>query len=197
MEPYTYRPLLEAPYSTRLIKIQPGTHDSDITCIIHDYTLRPGSTPGPYEALSYVWGDQTQKRCVNIQYATNASSNQTEFLYVTINLDVALRRLRDTYFPRFMWIDALSIDQENIEERGIQGFMAKMYSHAKGVLVWLGEEADGSSELFDGFLEVANAEQNERNSKANGLQKAAVALARRSWFNRIWVRRQRIHVRIE
>jgi hypothetical protein len=186
MEIYTYRPLSKAPYSTRLIQILPGTHDSEITCVIHDYTLRLGRTPGPYEALSYVWGDQNQKRRVYIQDARTPGS--TFSLDVTANLYVALRRLRDTDFVRLMWIDALSIDQESLEERGIQvAFMAMVYSHAKSVLVWLGEEADGSSELFDSLVEMAVIDTSIPVLAVTVLEKAIATLLQRHWFQRIWV----------
>jgi hypothetical protein len=55
---------------------------------------------------------------VHIQDARTPDS--TFSLDVTANLYVALRRLRDTDFARLMWIDAVSINQENLEERGIQ-----------------------------------------------------------------------------
>ncbi|KAH8816676.1 heterokaryon incompatibility protein-domain-containing protein [Xylogone sp. PMI_703] len=46
---------------------------------------------------------------------------------------------------RFLWIDAICIDQNNIEERNEQVLlMNKIYSQAEGLLIWLGEEDEWS-----------------------------------------------------
>jgi hypothetical protein len=44
-----------------------------------------------------------------------------------------------------LWVDAICIDQSNIEERNHQvKLMDLIYKNAKIVFMWLGEEADGS-----------------------------------------------------
>lgn len=46
---------------------------------------------------------------------------------------------------RILWIDYICINQPNLVERYQQGArMADIYSEAKGVIVWLGSEYDGS-----------------------------------------------------
>lgn len=198
MESYLYRPLCQAQYSTRLVQILPGQHDSDINCIIYDYTLRSGQAPGPYEALSYAWGDSKQRQRIYVRDAWSSnecdtyvrdawSSNErdTSYLDVTANLFIALRRLRDSDFPRLMWIDALCIDQGNLDERSTQvAFMVLVYAHAKSVLVWLGEEADGSSDLFGNL--VGSGSQRE-SSVVEVTRETVIAFLRRPWFTRIWV----------
>jgi hypothetical protein len=60
---------------------------------------------------------------------------------VTPNLFIALKHLRNAEEPRVLWIGAICINQEDIEERGKQvQIMSKIYSNAIRVLVWLGEE---------------------------------------------------------
>lgn len=58
---------------------------------------------------------------------------------VTKNLQEALQCLSLVDKPRWLWIDALSIDQFNIEERSFQlRGMAGIYKNAERVLIWLG-----------------------------------------------------------
>jgi hypothetical protein len=85
----------------------------------------------PYEALSYVWGDE---------------SNQTRIICdgspvsVTTSLADALKKLRLPERSRLIWADALCIDQTNALEKNCQiPIMGEIYSMAERVVVWLGE----------------------------------------------------------
>jgi hypothetical protein len=71
----------------------------------------------------------------------------------------ALRRLRPKDVGRILWIDTICIFQDDISERGDQvELMAKIYSHASGVFVWLGEapqdiDTEPSSPVSDIFMD--------------------------------------------
>jgi hypothetical protein len=207
MEPFAYRPLLQASNSTRLLQIQPGAEGSDIHCLLHDHTIRLDRASGPYEALSYVWGDPTEKRRIYIQDGQSAArqESQASYLDITVNLYIALQRLRDFAFPRIMWIDAVCIDQQNLQERAIQvQFMATIYAHASRVVVWLGEGKDDSTRIFAAIEQAAvrdrrrlilgQLEDYSPASQALALSHAAgtletslVAMLARPWFHRVWV----------
>ncbi|KAF2686157.1 hypothetical protein K458DRAFT_208860 [Lentithecium fluviatile CBS 122367] len=140
--PYIYRPLLPAHNSIRLLRILPSSLvAAPIRCEIIDYSLSsPRRASHLYECLSYVWGSPENKQRIFVNDAC---------LDVTRNLHSALIHLRDSDLPRVMWVDAVCIDQENLKERGQQvQFMALIYAYAAKVVVWLGEEADGSSETM-------------------------------------------------
>ena len=63
---------------------------------------------------------------------------------------MALKALRDKKRPRILWIDALCINQSDIEERSSQvAFMSSVYSRAVRVIVWLGESGKDIAKLFD------------------------------------------------
>lgn len=67
------------------------------------------------------------------------------FQYVTRNLEPALRHLRCPNEKLYLWIDALCINQNSVEERSQQvQLMANIYSRASRVLVWLGEASNDS-----------------------------------------------------
>lgn len=60
---------------------------------------------------------------------------------VISNLEELLLRLRDPDEWGTLWIDAICINQEDIEERNEQvHYMHKIYHTAAEVLIWLGPE---------------------------------------------------------
>ena len=95
---------------------------------------------GDYVALSYCWGDSRVTR----EIIVNGCS-----VNVTVNLEAALRQLRNSHFIKQgfkLWVDAICIDQSNLEERGQQvGRMRDIYSLAWHVVIWLGVDANDSS----------------------------------------------------
>jgi hypothetical protein len=70
--------------------------------------------------------------------------------------------------------------------------MAKIYSKAHRVIVWLGEEAIDTEEALDDIGHAANKESTEHpREKIN--QRAILNLLQRPWFQRIWVREQTLN----
>ncbi|PQE14256.1 hypothetical protein CJF31_00006829 [Rutstroemia sp. NJR-2017a BVV2] len=141
-------------------------------------SLDSGKGSHLYEALSYTWGGSDKSCSISIG---------RQNLPVTENLYKALLHLQDRSLERILWIDALCIDQENLEERGQQvQLMSKIYSKAARVLIWLGETAHESDKALETIRIIA--EDNSTNSlKDTATQQAVLALLERSWFQRIWV----------
>jgi hypothetical protein len=82
-----------------------------------------------YEALSYTWGSPTSRCTIFL--------DGQKFL-ATRNLEIALRYLRYVKDERYLWIDALCINQESVEERNQQARkMGEIYKKATKVVVWL------------------------------------------------------------
>ena len=97
-----------------------------------------------FEALSYAWG--SSENPVNI--FLGESGNHT--LAVTQNLAEALPYLRYKDRARVLWIDAISVNQQDLAERSSQvRRMADIYSKASQVLVWLGPASIDSSVALD------------------------------------------------
>lgn len=61
-----------------------------------------------YEALTYMWGDESKKRGIMV--------DGKEFLAGVLLLG-ALQDLQDTVSERVFWIDAICINQRDISER--------------------------------------------------------------------------------
>ncbi|KAM0274918.1 hypothetical protein ACHAQH_007727 [Verticillium albo-atrum] len=124
-------------YKIRVLTLQPAGLDDDIQVTLRTVDLysRPTSE---YEALSYVWGDETD--------LTSVTVDNDFSIKVTANLDVALRHLRRQDKPRTLWIDAICINQQDDKERGQQvSQMGDIYQRTNRVVAWLGPECDNSA----------------------------------------------------
>jgi len=158
---YTYEPLSKDFDQIRLLKLQPRCSSTQIEIEI---THVPSSAPPAYEALSYVWGSSERTHNVTVktfsdllyEVAAHTSSvkKQQELLQrvqprhlpISRNLFVALEHLRLPEEPRVLWIDAICINQDDAPERSQQvNKMGSIYSKARRVVLWLGEEADEST----------------------------------------------------
>jgi Heterokaryon incompatibility protein (HET) len=72
---------------------------------------------------------------------------------ITTNLFAALTNLRKRDDIKWIWIDALCINQNDINEKNHQvSLMRQIYSRAERVLSWLGEE-DGDAQLAFSLIE--------------------------------------------
>lgn len=130
--PYTYTPISSSLRTLRLLQLLPADkQDTEIRCRLFEYELQPsGPSSLAYEALSYVWGDQTQTKRIFIEDG---------YLDITLNLFAALQELR-TGVPRLLWVDAIAVNQKDLGERASQvQLMASIYSYAHRVIAWLGE----------------------------------------------------------
>ena len=111
----------------RLIQIQGGAKNSVLSLRITQYALhrRPA-----FVAISYTWGSPGDARELRV--------NGRPFK-VRVNLWNLLSHLRQRGESRFLWIDALCIDQQNLEERSFHvNMMAEIYEQAEMAIVWLG-----------------------------------------------------------
>lgn len=183
MSPYRYSRLSLGPDSIRLLRLKPYKNQSTakIQCELFDYNLQdPSERTHLYEALSYVWGDPEDTRPIDI--------GEHE-LPVTTNLYAALSHLRNFSLERIIWIDAICIDQKNSEEKVQQiQLMAKIYSQASRVLVWLGEAADNSDQALKEISAAGRKAIHSLNNET--IQLAVLTLLQRNWFQRIWVREE-------
>ncbi|KAF2658267.1 hypothetical protein K491DRAFT_624949 [Lophiostoma macrostomum CBS 122681] len=125
---YDYN-VLPSAQSFRVAEILPGCDGDDISCKL--YTAEWTSTP-EYEAISYAWGDPK---------LTAPVFCDGKAIEVTKSLHTALSHFRSEDKSRFVWADALCINQRDISERGLQvKQMRRIYESAQTVLIWLGPD---------------------------------------------------------
>jgi len=99
----------------------------------------------PFHALSYLWGSEWPTRLISLNgLPISIRENLWQFLshYQHAALGSRMQRYSSVFgFATYLWVDALSIDQANIQERNHQvQLMARIYRQAGGVLVWLGPD---------------------------------------------------------
>jgi hypothetical protein len=132
-ESYEYRALTE-PGAIRLIELQPSPDlNAAIKCVLLHTTLSEMNDEVTYHycAPSYVWGIIQDPKSVVID---------GKELRVTAILETALRHLRDPRLPRYLWADAICINQNDDEEKAIQVTqMGEVYRAARHTIIWLGE----------------------------------------------------------
>ncbi|KAJ4138639.1 hypothetical protein NW768_002489 [Fusarium equiseti] len=116
----------------RLLTLHSATDDSDqIRCSLSHVPLDPadGSAPPVYEALSYVWGEPVFSEPILL--------NDQQFT-ITSTLKYALSCLRYKTEPRILWVDAVCINQSDIEERNQQvALMREIYSRCERDIAWI------------------------------------------------------------
>ena len=119
---------------TRLLHLHPAIDPEDeIKC---QFAIVSLDDDPQYEALSYVWGDIKNMRAVIVD---------GHHVSITSNLHSALVHLRLPNQERVLWVDALCINQVDLDERTHQvSRMGSIYGQASRVVVWLGKGWDGS-----------------------------------------------------
>lgn len=127
---FRHEPLdLDSP-SLRLVKLLSQSVDGQIEC-----RMRLASIDEDYTCLSYVWGDPGSGKWISIN---NRSFFVRENLWNFLSCASANKNVRS----RWLWIDAICIDQSNTIERQHQvQQMGEIYSGARGVISWLGINA--------------------------------------------------------
>lgn len=168
----------------RLLSIKPALVDEQIECAL--ITIDNLSDAPPFEALSYVWGQDQSPHPIICNGVRKS---------VTSNLDGALRYLRplpdwdsvsvwstqnslhsshnvwrsfarnrreqranQTTLQSLLWVDAICINQNDVAERANQvKLMGGIYQRASQVKIWLG---DGGANMPVVFRFIAQALRN-------------------------------------
>lgn len=137
-----------------------------------------------YSALSYCWGTDLATRLMEINSVS---------VPITENLESALKRVRSMTEQRYIWVDAICINQSDNDEKTTQvGMMRKIYSIAMPVYVYLGEQ---SAESLSKPPFSCHEEQRiieELSSKNPPLKRDEYKtfledMIDRPWFSRTWV----------
>ncbi|KAF2788998.1 HET-domain-containing protein [Melanomma pulvis-pyrius CBS 109.77] len=184
LETYQYTSLRPADSTFRLLKLL-KYQSPELECELFQQSLS-NNEHVPYEALSYVWGSAELVECIILD---------RKRFWVTDNLYAALNCLRLRDRDRYLWIDAICINQVDKEEQGQQVRQMKdIYRFAEGVLFWLGKatleimilmdalnQHPGTS--ADSHLRQWTLDNNHWNDYRTGLRQ----LLGRPWFTRVWI----------
>ncbi len=193
---FAYQPLEEESNDIRLVQIIDDPSASQLRCSIIHASL---DEPPPYLALSYTWQRPVPTQLADVVEAVSTATLSIDgrTLEIGTNLGDALRYLHAHQLGLF-WVDAICIDQKNLDERSEQvARMRSIYSKAQRVLVWLGPAANNSdmamdllmllAQRADGHNAVAWLENNALEPKNFEAWKALRDLLSRNWWKRSWV----------
>jgi len=108
--------------------------------------MKQKTTIEKYEVLSHT-GNDTPSAYINIRKGQKIYAK-----YLQPDLVHALHALRNSRKDRYLWVDAICVDQSDYLEKNCQiELMADIYGAAQRVCVWLGED-DASSKTAIAFI---------------------------------------------
>lgn len=148
-----YTPIKE--WQTRLLRLHSGEYGTSISAdlsvvdithlsgaVLHEQQQRT-----QYTALSYTWDAPAFPRTIVLQGVECP---------ITENLHAFLPRHRTLFDRQYLWIDALCINQLDLEEKAKQvSHMLTIFERAYSVAVWLGEEGPNTKLTID-YLRSTN-----------------------------------------
>ena len=173
---FAYSPLQRD--EIRILTLMPGEADAPVECHLAVYNLKQSVE---YEALSHVW---------DLSGTSSRMKLDQHFFYVKYGLISALKVLRYTAKPRYLWVDAICINSNDTLEMNTQAaLMARIMSRATNVCVWLGDEDESSVWAFSPSIQILNLDHLDRlmeNESTVQHVLALCALAQRNWFHRRW-----------
>ncbi|KAK5629131.1 hypothetical protein RRF57_004846 [Xylaria bambusicola] len=202
MDTFNYQRLELKSSAFRLVRLLKGVANDFIRCELVYTTLDENVIP--YEAVSYTWGSSDKPLSIFLQ---------GQKFMVTENLWGLLKDLRKAESDRYLWIDAIAINQGDDLERGHQvQRMQAIYGGAERVLIYLGRDSPFTRILMESLLLFQTSisgryagPDNERwgttwqivlsklQDKYNSvdlkgdLRKGLNELLQRPWFRRVWV----------
>ena len=182
-----------------VLKFAPN-QSQPVCCELLVVRLDSASTPS-YETISYVWGDPSDRDVVYVSgTAVSVPASATQ----------VLRRFRRKETDRYLWIDAICINQNDLEERGHQvTLMAEIFSKTAYGLIWLGSD-DGYAlagktsidavieDARQALIDLGRFRETVRDLETGMEQSASTPFTQRvdfdslcrfyqsSWFERLW-----------
>ncbi|KAK5132720.1 hypothetical protein LTR08_008686 [Meristemomyces frigidus] len=172
----------------RLVVVRPGTSSAPVEChLLWESSSKPTKE---YRCLSYCWETAVRDAAI----LCNGFR-----MPVTRNLLIAMQSLRKPTTDLLIWIDQICINQDDLEERSHQvSIMKYIFSQAKEVVVWLGEEDDRSEKVCEYAKKMHRGDDSPKSTwthkstmkrimSQSQLQNAIQSLLQRPWFQRVWV----------
>ena len=137
---------LEHEDSIRLLKLEPpwsqdpqALHAALVQCRLSD---KP-----EFEAISYAWGEPVFPEMLHFP---------TGSLKITSSLAAALQQFRRRDRSRWLWADAVCINQNDLQEKSAQvARMGTIFNSAQWVLAWLGTSDEESEYVMANLKNIA------------------------------------------
>lgn len=153
-----------------------------ITLEVYDQDDRP-----EYESVSYMWGgeDGDSTPCQPVYIGP-----YWDVLLQTKNCHAMLRFVCPWRGIRILWIDAVCINQHNVEERERQvAKMRQIYEDCTRVVVYLGPDVALKTNIFSKHRSLDQMEltSGRADSTSSTVIQSLAELLERTYFGRVWV----------
>jgi len=196
---YRYSPLPYYGNFTRVIVLHPCivADDEQLRCDIELLDLN--CEPYTYDAVSYVWGEPRFDETLHC-------GPGLQEIAITPTLASTLRSFRSRTTSRRLWVDAVCINQGDIDEKSHQvAAMGLIYQRARATLIYLGDKAPGQERYMFFLLKLAQLVEapglalvdtprnnqliKEAMMEAFGAENALAVeeLSKLAWFGRRWI----------
>jgi hypothetical protein len=130
-----------------------------------------------FEAVSYSWGLGDSAHDIEVVDLHHTESRGT--IIVGPNLYRMLRYLQDPETNRTLWIDAICINQENLEEKSEQiRRMRDIFLFADRVVIWLGESSKDSTAALRTLDHIGK----QIECTVNGVYMPSPSCSEREWY---------------
>lgn len=186
---------------------------TDLRCSLRFIDLDDPDRP-EFSALSYTWGGYNGVEADDTEALESLYTNTIvcdgQLLRVTENAHRALCELRWRGRAHLFWVDAVCINQDDVEERNSQvALMGQIYASAVRAMVWLGDDDKAAEDVFNLAVRVVSRKDNDdrlidvpRMDQEIELQRffsldpteatvkallSVVVFFARPWFQRLWV----------
>ena len=188
---YEYFPI--RPADIRALKIQQPRWDhwnEPLVCRLDKVSVESfdGFSHAPttdYIAISYTWGDTSDTRLINIM-DSRYSSDEPAILSVGFNCWLALWQARYHGLKGYIWIDAISINQADLDEKAMQiPLMSSTFGGASSIIVCLG--ADGALGQINLSWAAMQTKAASRTAARNACVTAVQTLVQERYFTRLWI----------
>ena len=187
-EIYATLPLDPTAQEIRLLTLWSGQTGDELICSLSKVSLLDSPK---YVAVSYAWGDLADTKTIIISTMVSPEGGDVLVakLYVTNNLEAALRNFHDANFAVLFWIDAVCVNQRDIAERNAQvQTMGQIFQSALFTSIWLGDGGARGQEAMaliqriveNGMSVVADEENHDA-------WEALPIVLQCAWWHRAWV----------
>lgn len=190
-----YQPLNQQLKQIRILILHAARAHGEIQATLDLALLPPRLALPDYEAISYCWGDSTQCKRITL--------NGLAMLAPASAVNI-LEQLRPVEGTRRLWIDALCINQADVDERGYQvTLMYDIYKNSLSTIIWLGDDDEGTGHAINLCEEIASrvsgsfgddgldSEAQKRSFASLGYSVSDLAclepIFTSRWFTRQWV----------
>ncbi|RMD41814.1 hypothetical protein DV735_g3318, partial [Chaetothyriales sp. CBS 134920] len=181
---FRHRPLSpDVKQAIRVLRVRPDLVMVDDQGLIACDLEHSSITQARYSTVSYAWGDPDD--------ATRRILVDGGVFRVRRNLYELLRHLRQFHAGKAIWIDAITINQADLDEKSRQvQMMSRIYAGTSEVLVWLGPRVDHVGHTIRCMLEYEDMTDYAKAvhiSRDETFWRGFRAINTALYWNRVWV----------